>query len=231
MYNPKAVVSTLLKGKFRSYWSETGSYETIVPLISMNFDGLKSAIIEMLSGNSVKVDPKTFHNDTVSFQNRDDVLTYMIHLGYLAYDQSTQSAYIPNEEIRQELSTTVKSTKWSELISLQNESERLLNATLDMNCDAVAAGIEKIHMECVSTIQYNNENSLSSVLTIAYLGVMQYYFKPIREMPAGRVFADFVFVPKTEYREFYPAIVAELKRNQHVSSATIRSEKGNILHH
>lgn len=83
MYNPKAVVSTLLKGKFRSYWSETGSYETIVPLISMNFDGLKSAIIEMLSGSSVKVDPKTFHNDTVSFQNRDDVLTYMIHLGIL----------------------------------------------------------------------------------------------------------------------------------------------------
>ena len=132
VYNPRAVVSTLLKGKFRSYWSETGSYEAIVPLINMNFDWLKTAIIEMLSGTAVRVNTVTFKNDTVSFRSRDDVLTYLIHLGYLAYDQMNQTAFVPNEEIRQELTFAAESTKWNEWISFQKESEDLLNATLDI---------------------------------------------------------------------------------------------------
>ena len=167
VYNPKAVVSTLLKGNFRSYWSETGSYEAIVPLINMDFDGLKAAIIEMLSGAAVKVNTTTFKNDTVSFKSRDDVLTYLIHLGYLAFNQVNQTAFIPNEEIRQELTIATESTKWNELITFQQESERLLNATLNLDEKAVATGIEKIHTDYVSSIQYNNENSLSSVLAIA----------------------------------------------------------------
>ena len=219
VYNPKAVVSTLLKGKFRSYWSETGSYEAIIPLINMDYDGLKTAIIEMLSGASVKVNTVTFKNDTISFKNRDDVLTYLIHLGYLAFNQIEQAAFIPNEEIRQELTVATKSTKWNELIALQKESEQILEATLDMNGDKVASGIEKIHMDFASTIQYNNENSLSSVLAIAYLSAMQYYFKPIREYPTGRGFADFIFIPKPEYAQYYPAIIAELKWNKDAKTA------------
>lgn len=219
VYNPKAVVSTMLKGKFRSYWSETGSYEAILPLINMNFDGLKTAIIEMLSGTAVSVNTTTFKNDTVSFKSKDDVLTYLIHLGYLAYNQLNQTAFIPNEEIRQELSAATKSTKWNELITFQQESEKLLASTLDMNCEEVASGIEKIHMEYVSCVQYNNEISLSSVLAIAYLSAMQYYFKPIRELPIGRGFADFVFIPKPEYKQYYPAIVAELKWNKNAQTA------------
>ena len=157
----------MLKGNFRSYWSETGSYEAIVPLINMDFDGLKAAIIEMLSGAAVKVNTTTFKNDTVSFKSRDDVLTYLIHLGYLAFNQVNQTAFIPNEEIRQELTIATESTKWNELITFQQESERLLNATLNLDEKAVATGIEKIHTDYVSSIQYNNENSLSSVLAIA----------------------------------------------------------------
>lgn len=219
VYNPKAVVSTLLKGKFRSYWSETGSYEAIVPLINMDFDGLKTAIIEMLSGASVKVNTTTFKNDTVSFKSRDDVLTYLIHLGYLAYNQVDETAFIPNEEIRQELTVATKSKRWNELITFQMESDRLLDATLRMDGEAVAKGIEKIHMDYASTIQYNNENSLSSVLAIAYLSSMQYYFKPIRELPVGKGFADFVFIPKPEYKKYYPAIVAELKWDKTAQTA------------
>lgn len=219
VYNPKAVVSTLLKGKFRNYWSETGSYEAIIPLINMDFDGLKTAIIEMLSGAAVKVNTTTFKNDIVSFKSRDDILTYLIHLGYLAFNQMDQTAFIPNEEIRQELTIATESTKWNELITFQRESECLLNATLNLNEKAVATGIEKIHTDYVSSIQYNNENSLSSVLAIAYLSAMQYYFKPIRELPVGRGFADFVFIPKPEYKKYYPAIVAELKWDKDVHTA------------
>ena len=98
----------MLNGEFKSYWSETASYETIVPLINMDFDGLKSAVIDMLSGAEVNVKTATFKNDTVNIQNRDEVLTYMIHLGYLGYDQNRRSAFVPNEEIRQELTLAVR---------------------------------------------------------------------------------------------------------------------------
>ena len=219
VYNPRAVVSLMLNGNFKSYWSGTGSYEAVVPLINMDFDGLKSAVIEMLSGDHVPVDVTSFQNDTVSFANKDDVLTYLIHLGYLAYDRTFRTAFIPNEEIRQELILATKRKKWNELIVFQKESEQLLKDTIQMNGNAVAKEIEKIHREYTSVIQYNNENSLSSVLSIAYLSSMQYYFKPIREFPAGRGFADFVFIPKPEFQNYYPALVVELKWDKDAAGA------------
>ena len=219
VYNPNAVVNLMLEGEFQSYWSGTASYEAIVPLINMDFDGLKSAVIEMLSGDHVPVDVTSFQNDTVSFANKDDVLTYLIHLGYLAYDRTFRTAFIPNEEIRQELILATKRKKWNELIVFQKESEQLLKDTIQMNGNAVAKEIEKIHREYTSVIQYNNENSLSSVLSIAYLSSMQYYFKPIREFPAGRGFADFVFIPNPEFQNYYPALVVELKWDKSVRAA------------
>ena len=240
VYNPRAVVNYMLQGDLKSYWSETGSYDVIVPLINLDFDGLKTAIIQMLSGGEIKVNTGSFMNDTVSFKNKDDVLTYLIHLGYLGFDQKKSCAFIPNEEIRQELTTAVESTRWKELITFENESLFLLDATLDMENDIVAEMIGRIHDEYASGIQYNNENSLSSVLTIAYLGAMNYYFKPVRELPTGRGFADFVYIPKPEFAIDYPAMVIELKWNKTAITAinqirekqymkSIEQYTGNIL--
>lgn len=211
-----------------------------MPLINMDFDGLKSSIIAMLSGSQVEVDVSCFQNDTVNFTSKDDVLTYLIHLGYLGYNQSTQRAFIPNEEIRQELTAAVRRKRWNEMIHFQKESEDLLNATLDKDSEVVADGIEKIHMEYASAIEYNDENSLSSVLTIGYLSSMKYYFKPVRELPAGRGFADFVYLPKPEYINEYPALLVELKWNKNAFTAieqikerrypeTLLNYTGNIL--
>ena len=240
VYNPRAVVNYMLQGDLKSYWSETGSYDVIVPLINLDFDGLKTAIIQMLSGGEIKVNTGSFMNDTVSFKNKDDVLTYLVHLGYLGFDQKTSCAFIPNEEIRQELTTAVESTRWKELITFENESLFLLDATLDMENDIVSKMIGRIHDEYASGIQYNNENSLSSVLTIAYLGAMNYYFKPVRELPTGRGFADFVYIPKPEFAIDYPAMVVELKWNKTAKTAinqirekqymkSIEQYTGNIL--
>ncbi len=121
IYNPNAVVSLMMEGEFRSYWSETDSYRIIVPLINMDFDGLKSAIIEMLAGGSVETDVTSFQNDTVNFEDKDDILTYLIHLGYLADDQKKEMAFVPNEEIREELFRYSKAiqrgyiTRWNKL--------------------------------------------------------------------------------------------------------------------
>lgn len=83
-----------------------------------------------------------------------------------------------------------------------------------MDAETVAEQIEKIHAEYTSVIQYNNENSLSSVLSIAYLSAIKYYFKPIRELPTGRGFADFVFIPKPLYRDYYPALARRTEMEQ-----------------
>ena len=219
VYNPNAVVNAMINKSFQSYWSQTGTYESIVPFINMNFDGLKTAVIEMLSGSTTQINVNSFQNDMVNFVDKDDVLTLLVHLGYLAYNQNMQYAYIPNEEIRQELLFAVRRKKWSELNLFLQDSEELLDATLDMDEEATAEKIEKIHTEYVSAIQYNNENSLSCVLSIAYLSAMQYYFKPIRELPTGRGFADFVFIPKKEYANEYPALVTELKWNKNAQTA------------
>lgn len=219
VYNPNAVVNLMLQGDFQSFWSQTGTYESILPLINKDFNGLRTAILTMLSGDEVRVRTTSFQNDMATFRNKDDVMTLLIHLGYLAFNRKKQAAYIPNEEIRGEFLDAVAENQWREWIQFEEQSNELLNATLNMEPEAVAAGIEKIQMEYASAIQYNDENSLSSVLTIAYLSAMQYYFKPVRELPAGRGFADFVFVPKIEYMADYPALVVELKWNQSARTA------------
>ena len=240
VYNPRTVVSLMLQGTFQSYWTQTGTYESILSLINMDFDGLRSAIIDMLAGDAVVVIPYFFQNDMVSFRGKDDVLTLLIHLGYLGYNQKRNQAFVPNEEIRFEFAMATKVNKWSELISFQKESRALLEAVLDEDTEAVAEMMENIHNQYTSVIQYNDENSLSSVLTIAFLGTMDYYFKPIRELPTGRGFADFVYLPKPAYREDYPALVVELKWNRCAETAlqqikekryaeSLREYAGNVL--
>ena len=219
VYNPNAVVNLMLDGTFQSYWSQTSTFESIRPFIDMDFDGLKTAIMAMLSGDSVTVRTTSFMNDMVTFKNKDDVLTLLIHLGYLAYDQEFKTAFIPNEEIREEFSVALEDDKWDELNEFERQSDALLQATLDLDTEAVASGIEKIHSEYASVIKYNDENSLSSVLTLAYLSSMQWYFRPVRELPTGRGFADFVFIPKPRYAADYPALVVELKWNRKASTA------------
>ena len=114
IYNPRAVISVMDRGNFQSYWSQTGTFESIRPYIDMDFDGLKTSIIEMISGASIEVDTSFFQNDMVSFIDKEDVLTLLIHLGYLAYDQKKKTAYIPNKEIRQEFISATK--KWNKTV-------------------------------------------------------------------------------------------------------------------
>jgi len=138
VYNPKAVISVIQCGEFRSYWSQTSTFESIRPFINMDFDGLRAAIIEMLSGDAVTVNALTFQNDMVNLKSRDDVMTLLIHLGYLAYNSGRKTAFIPNEEVRQEFVYVTNDKRWSELIKFGRESAELLDATLDMDTDTIS---------------------------------------------------------------------------------------------
>ncbi len=219
VYNPKAVVSVMFSGDFKSYWSNTASYDLIVPLVNMNYDGLKRAVITMLSGSEVKVDVRTFKNDTVSFESKDDVMTYLIHLGYLAYNKNKKTAFIPNEEIREEMAYAVRKKSWKEMIAFTKRSNAVIEAVINEESSLVAEKIEEIHDKYIPSLYYNDENSLSSVITLAFLSSMEFYSRPLRELPTGKGFADIVYLPKPEYREDYPALLVELKWNKDALSA------------
>lgn len=102
VYNPKSVVEAMQCQDFANYWTSTETYEAIKVYMDMNFDGLRADIVKMLGGEHVRVNTRSFQNDMRNFKTKDDVLTLLIHLGYLGYDSRAKEAFIPNREIVEE---------------------------------------------------------------------------------------------------------------------------------
>ena len=217
MYNPNSVSRAMIKQKFDSYWRNTSSFETINTLISRNFDGLKDNILDMLSGNKFGVDVDTFQNDLSILESKDEVLTALIHLGYLGYDADRKSAYIPNYEVASAYQLALRKSGWSEVAKVISRCDELLFATIDKEAEKVAEIIELAHETYTSILKYNDENSLSCVLTMAYFTAPAYY-NIVREFPTGKGFADMVFIPRVNVGN-RPAMVVELKYNQSADSA------------
>lgn len=120
IYNPKSVVDALTWKKMKSYWTGTETYEALKVYIERNFDGLKEAVVEMLGGGQCKIDPVTFQNDMTTFHSKDDVLTLLVHLGYLTYDEQAESVLIPNKEVEQEFVRAMKVGGWGNIMELMN---------------------------------------------------------------------------------------------------------------
>ena len=226
-YNPRSVVSALMSHVFDNYWSQTESYEALKVYIQRNENGLRDKIIQMIGGEHIPVNTKKFQNDMCTFESADDVLTLLIHLGYLTYDFDTKTAWIPNAEVRQEfvnsISDTVKYKKVSQAIE---QSDRLLKYTLKQDAERVAEMITEVHNDNVSVIQYNDENSLACVLTLAYYSAQDTY-AVYRELHGGEGFADLVFVPRRGNSN--PAMIVELKwdKNAGLAIAQIK-DKGYV---
>ena len=216
MFNPNSVMQAIDSNWCRSYWASTGAFEAVKDYIQMNFEGLKDDIIRMLSGESCPVDPTGFQNDMSVIQSRDDVLTVLIHLGYLSYDRREEECYIPNREVASEMVNAVKANNWQPVVDAIQQSKQLLRATLDGDCEAVARGVDAAHDEHTSILSYNNENSLACVLSIAYFYARNDYIIH-RELASGKGFADLVLIPRKNVDS--PAIILELKYNKDADSA------------
>lgn len=211
VYNPNSVMAAIRNRRFRSYWTETSASRSLMEYISLDFDGMSRTAAELLGGIPVPVDTNGFSNDLVTFRDRDDVLTLLIHLGYLAYDETEQTARIPNEEIRLEFARAIRGVKREETIRRVRESDQLILDTVRGNEEAVAAQIGKIHAEETAILFYNNEQALRSVIKLAYFSYKDYYLK-FEELPAGDGYADLIYLPKKTSP--LPALVIELKWNQ-----------------
>ena len=164
MFNPNSVMQAIYSGRCRSFWASTGSFDTVADYIQMNYEGLKDDIINMLAGGRCEVDPTGFKNDMSVVHSKDDVLTVLIHLGYLSYNWRKDECWIPNREVAGEMVNAVKANNWKHVADALQKSEQLLQATLDGDSEAVARGIEVAHDENTSILSYNDENSLAWVL-------------------------------------------------------------------
>ena len=237
IYNPKSVVDSIRRKRIGNYWVSTETYESLKSYISMNFDGLKDDITQMLAGGICKVNPAKFQNDMTSFKSKDDILTLLIHLGYLTYEETSQTVSIPNEEVRSEFVNAIEDAGWEYVVKAIQASDELLEATLRGDEQAVAEGIEAVHLSNTSILNYNDENSLSCVITLAYYKAVNDYVL-IRELPTGKGYADIAFIPKRNSDK--PAMIVELKWDKSADGAieqiernhyteTLKEYKGNIL--
>jgi len=222
IYNPKSVVEAMTCRDFSNYWTSTETYEALKIYIDMDFDGLRPDIVQMLGGGRVRVNTRSFQNDMRNFKIKDDVLTLLIHLGYLGYDFDAEEAFIPNKEISREFESAMSVGGWSEVMRILKASEELLEATLAGDAERVAAGLDLAHMEAASILTYNDENSIACAIGLAYYSARKEY-KMIRELPAGRGFADIVFLPLPCTAK--PAIVVELKYDR-TAKAALQQIKG-----
>ena len=217
MYNPNSVAMAMKKKDFDSYWKNTSSFASINTFITMNYAGLKDDVMTMLAGGKVRVNTNSFQNDFSTVASKDDVLTALIHLGYLGYDADRKRSYIPNYEVATAFEAALQTGEWKEIAKAISICDELLDETIDGNADRVAELIELAHETYTSVLNYNDENSLSCVLTMAYFTAPAYY-DIIREHPAGKGYADFIFKPRAN-AGWRPAMVVQLKYNQSADTA------------
>ncbi len=216
IYNPYSVMKALQRRSCRSYWTTTGAYDSVITYIQMNFEGLKDDIIRMLAGERVYVDTTEFLNDMHIVRSKNDVLTVLIHLGYLAYDEDAQECYMPNKEVADEMNNAIKATLWEPLVRTIQNSKALLESTIAGNEEAVSKAIDVAHDEHTSILSYNDENSLACVLTVAYIWARNEYIIH-REYATGKGYADLVMIPRRNVAK--PALVIELKFNHTADTA------------
>lgn len=217
VYNPFSVMSAMNEGTCRSFWGMTSAAEGLTTYIRMNFDGLQETIANLIAGSETDVNTTRFQNDLERFRTKDDILTLLIHLGYLTYDTASGTTHIPNEEVREEfinfLAEDDVGEHWSTLIG---RSRQLLKDTLSGNEDPVAAAMEEIRNEQYAPQYYNNEQALRAIIKYAYLAAFGKYVK-IEELPSGKGLADVVFIPTPLTK--LPAMLIEMKWNKSAEGA------------
>ncbi len=224
IYSPNSVVEAIRNEEFSTYWTESETYESLRSYININMDGLKDMIIAMLGGEQCKISTRRFQNDMTSMKSADDVMTLLVHLGYLAFDSAKSEVYIPNREVADEFKNAVEGGNWGVIAETLSASEELLKATLAGDNELVAQRLDKVHEANTSILEYNNENALSCVITIAYFSAQREY-DLVREMPAGKGFADILFLPKRT-TDSLPLIV-ELKWDETAEGAIAQVKERN----
>lgn len=224
IFNPTSVMTVLSTRVCRGYWTRTESFESVRDLINMNLDGVKESLESMLSETPSKVTVSTFGNDSNVIGSKDELLTLLIHYGYLGYDTVNQKAFIPNSEVRQELIQAVRNGNRPELVKMIKDSETLLQKTLEGDESFVASRLDELHSDKTAPLFYNDEQALRSLIHLAYLAAVDDYVQ-IQELPTGKGCADIVFIPRKGSEK--PAMIVELKYDKSSDGALAQIKEKN----
>ena len=209
IYNPNSMVEVCQRKSFYNYWNRTETFEALRKYIILDMEGLRDKVERLIAGERIVFSMEAYQNDMVRFNSADDVLALLVHLGYLTYDKSIETGWIPNNEVANEFYISIAHDhSWDRIMHALKDSEKCLKAILSGDAETVAALVERSHQENTSLIKYNDENSLACVVAIALYYARNRYFT-FRELPSGKGYADIVFLPRPG--EALPAIVIELK--------------------
>ena len=216
LYNPCSIKKLIKLKKFSNYWTESSAYDLVKEAINLNFEGLKDDIIKLCSGSAISIsrpEIKSFNTADLKFKNKVAIYIYLVHLGYLGYDDADATIYVPNEETRVELLNSVKENHWPKFETALKLSEQVVAATYNKDSETVAALLSKIHEDKVPALEYNNESALRYVVLMAYLATERDYLAPLNEFPTRKGFADIVYLPMSANAKDKPALIIELKKD------------------
>jgi hypothetical protein len=224
LYSPLSVVESMTTGVIKDYWNKTETYEALAEYIRKDYDGLKEAVALLMDGGRLAIDTSTYQNDMTTFTGRDDVLSLLIHLGYLGFDDERSEVFIPNREILDEFNTSTKGKEWLSTFKAVETSLELLEATWSCDEQRVAELVEDAHNQAGNK-SYNDEAALSYGIQLAYYAARKYY-TTILELDTGKGYADVVYLPAPRYAE-KPALLIELKYGHSADTAMeqIRRQK------
>ncbi len=207
LYNPRSVSFALNKASCQSYWTNTGAFDGILRYINMNIDGIKDDIIKMIAGIPIKMVLKGYSAEKTSFGNENQVFSAMAIYGLLSYHNGM--VRIPNHELQLKFDEAIQDKSVGKVAKLIKDSEEMLEATLKRDTKKMEEIIQAAHDYNIPLLKYNDENSLSCVVTLVYLLARDDY-NIKREERAGAGLADFVFHP---YDRSQPAFILELKKD------------------
>ncbi len=214
LYNPNSIIELINHGTYKSYWSATAAYDIVKEAINLNFECLKDDIIKLCSGTSIRIyDIESFNTAEKNFPNKDSIYVYLVHLGYLGYNDEDSTIYVPNEETRRELLHSVRDNHWPQYEGALKLSEQVVLATENKYTETVANLLAKVHEDKVPVLEYNSESALRYVVLMAYLAAEKDYLAPLNEFPTGKGFADIVYLPKKVSKKGKPALIIELKKD------------------
>jgi len=216
IYSPHSVIKAVNTGIVTNWWNASGTFMDLAEQINRNFNGLKDTVALLMDGGRVVINPDTYQNDMTSFHSADDVLTMLVHLGYLGFDDKTSEVFVPNQEVLREFTNSTNSSEWKNRFRDLEESKELLQATWDKDEGRVAELLEKAH-DRADNKSYNSEDALKFAILNAYYAARHYY-TVIPELDSGKGYVDVAYIPAPRFPEI-PALVVELKWNKHVRTA------------
>ena len=223
LFNPRSVSFALMDGICLNYWTETGPMNEIAEYIEHNTNAVREDIVKMVAGIPVEVELEGYSVSSLQLDSRDEILSAMVVFGFLSYHDGFLR--IPNYELMEKFQNVLKRKSMGTVAEIVNNSKNVLDATIALDAQKVAQYIEEVDNREIPFLQYNDENSLSCVITLCYLHARNYY-DITREDKSGKGYVDYLFIPK---KKGYPAIVLELKFDKSAQEAINQIKKKNYV--